>query len=70
MHIKAHQAEADTDRICSASWACAEQMKHGTGTAASSSSFSDFPSILQGAVMNNVPQETVWVWESILCTVW
>lgn len=67
MHIKAHQAEEDIDPICFASCVHAEQVKHGTGTAKSSSSFFHLPSTLQGAEMNTVPQETVWIWESILC---
>lgn len=29
MHIKAHQAEEDSDPLCSASWARAEHVKHG-----------------------------------------
>lgn len=70
MHIKAHQAAEDIDLICSASCVCAEQVTYGTGTTASSSSLFHHPSVLQGVETNTVPRETVWIWESILCTVW
>lgn len=49
MYIKTHQAEEDIDPICSASWACAEQVKHCTGTPASCLSFLHLLSIFEGS---------------------